>query len=461
MSEPEPSRAPAGSEPEPSRAPEAPVRQKSWVILACIPDVVGEKKLPPGTHIALEFEDPPRTTIPTVARSIAPDPKDPHSFPYVVDVNPSGHFLLYTTHGGLFKSVYYLCDAHTGVATRLPDSTEPRIFPRRSIGLIEDPHRRGHYMVAQLHPTSSKHHETLVYHYTGASAWAVKELASSPHHQPWGSHGGVVAHDGKLWWVDLPYGLLTCDPFVDRPDLRYVALPEGCVMADANHPRSRADLDKHRCVKVSEGKLRYVEIHGLPGEQRVSMWTLANPERPDGEEWEHEYDVLLEDIWADESYMAAGLPPNKVPAIALIHPKNHGVIYFFHGSRLFAMDMRATERRVLECENCLMDYAMLDEFHNARFVHAWELPPTLLRLDISSAEMKRPDEEELSLVDLMTGSDEEELSSLMMSQVMGSDQGEFSLENLVRVLCDMPASAEGSESSPRPSVDASDQDKEP
>jgi hypothetical protein len=44
--------------------------------------------------------------------------------------------------------------------------------------------------------------------------------------------------------------------------------------------------------------------------------------------WTLEYAVSFADIWASESYKAAGLP-EKAPVLALVHPKNPDVVYFF------------------------------------------------------------------------------------------------------------------------------------
>ncbi|KAG8045520.1 hypothetical protein GUJ93_ZPchr0008g11725 [Zizania palustris] len=431
------SRVPVKEGDDPSRSPDAPLAQRRrWVILPAIPRVeYNERKfLAPGTDLSLEFAKPPRTSILTVPRRIHvgdPDPYHFHRFPYVIDVHSSGRFLLYTVHGrGLYDSDYYLCDAHTRVATLLPPCIEYPIFPRRSIGLIEDPRHPGHFMVAQLHPTPTIQHKILVSYSTLSNAWVSKNLSSCPEHQLWGSHGGVIAHDGKLWWVDLPYGLLTCDPFAEELQLRYVALPEGCVMVDSdtNSPTSRDNIDKHRCVKVSEGKLRFVEIHYDMG-HAVSMWTLADLEGP---VWDLEYEVRLDEIWGDDSYRAAGLLPEKVPAIALIDPNNHGVLYFFQNALLFAVDMRASANRILGCNKYLTgnEYEVLQEFHSARFIHAWEMAPTTHPRSVPSSDPTK------------------------MSDDLSS------MRSLAGVLSGVNLSDEGSESSRQPSVDASDQNDE-
>ncbi|KAG2553753.1 hypothetical protein PVAP13_9KG619900 [Panicum virgatum] len=121
------------------------------------------------------------------------------------------------------------------------------------------------------------------------------------------------------------------------------------------------------------------------GALQVGVWTQPDP---DATEWTLEHQVSLPDIWADRSYKAAGLPM-KIPVLALIHPKDPAVVYFFLKDHLFGVDLRS--RSVVECEV----YELVAPDRNlvaTRFVHAWELPPSLS----SSSELKDQAEEKLS-----------------------------------------------------------------
>uniref|UniRef100_A0A0D9Y4B2 DUF1618 domain-containing protein n=1 Tax=Oryza glumipatula TaxID=40148 RepID=A0A0D9Y4B2_9ORYZ len=353
----------------------------AWVIIPAIPRVIDDERhrLMPGTDLSLQLAEPPRATMLSVARHLHTDFGRHSCVPYVIDVLPSGSFLLFTSHGYGASTIYQICDAHSRVATPLTPSSIAPIYPlaRRSVGFIDDPDHRGHHLVAQLHPTSTTLHKTLVYYSTFTGQWGIKRLHSSPPHQLWGTHGGVLAYDGKLWWADLRYGLLMLDPFADKLDLRHVALPEGCVVMF--NSLSFEELYRYRLIKTSEGKLRYVQIHGLPAEPMVSMWTLVDPEES---LWEREYEVHLHDIWSDHTFNEAGLAPGKVPAIALIDPKNHGVLYFLQGNLIFSVDMCASSDRVLHCDKFLLGNGEAwEKYRTSQFVHAWELPPTLHRAD--------------------------------------------------------------------------------
>ncbi|CAL4965375.1 unnamed protein product [Urochloa decumbens] len=344
---------------EPSHARgEAAARQQrpSWVALSTIPIVVGAnderaKKIDEaGTDLRLDLHHPPRPT-----HLVVPACQEE----------------------GTCDAEYFLLDAHTRSGARLPADLGVRLHPqRRSVGLAANPHRLGHFIVAQLNPPSATRFETLIYFCTATMKWATKALASSPTHEPWASHG-VLALDGLLWWVNVARGILVCDPFLRNPHLRLVPLPDGC---EIDEPvRSRTLLDKRRFVRPSEGKLYFVEVRGIaaadgqecPG---VWIWSLVDSDRAPN--WSLDFVASFADIWIDASYIAAGLTPGNVPALALLDPTDHGVVFFFEGASLFGLDVRAG--RVVACKHeCYLDQSNRDDtkFQFSRFVDAWEIPP--------------------------------------------------------------------------------------
>uniref|UniRef100_A0A0D3ELL7 DUF1618 domain-containing protein n=1 Tax=Oryza barthii TaxID=65489 RepID=A0A0D3ELL7_9ORYZ len=188
----------------------------------------------------------------------------------------------------------------------------------------------------------------------------------------------VVSHAGKLCWVDTAAGLLFCDPFVDEPHMEYVPLPRvdlppehdgdcrGC-----GYCGERA-LASRRYVQLSDGKFRCVDMGSASdgATTKVTMHTLVDPGT---KVWTLEYAVSFADIWASESYKAAGLP-EKAPVLALVHPKNPDMVYFFVKDQLVGVDLRAKE--VLEYETHKMTVP-----ENARVFSygllPMELPPAL------------------------------------------------------------------------------------
>ncbi|KAG2586888.1 hypothetical protein PVAP13_5NG087362 [Panicum virgatum] len=367
-------------------------QQRPWVVLSTIPVVVGagDERIHPDTDLLLDLHDPPRPSYLLVPKRIAAGTSwPPRPLPNIAATDCSARLLFNASQDeGTCDLDYFLCDAHTRTAARLPAVPADlgvQLHPRRrSVGLIPNPHRLGHYMVAQLQPASATHYESLLYYSTATQEWGTKCLASSPHHQAWGAHG-VLYHGGLLWWVDAAYGILFCDPFLKEPNLRLVPLPVGCEMKAVT---SRSLLDKRRLVRPSEGELRYVEVRGLSydpaavddaaqDDLAVWMWTLVDPGVPP--HWRFEDKASFADIWAHDTYTAAGLTPGKVPSLAFIHPNNHGVVFFFEGASIFGLDVRA--RRVVACEQgCIINSSHQADlkFQYSRFVDAWELPRTLL-----------------------------------------------------------------------------------
>lgn len=132
------------------------------------------------------------------------------------------------------------------------------------------------------------------------------------------------------------------------------------------YPCNPSDLDRYRCVRVSGGKLRFVDMYmmnpGIDSHEKVTVWSLADP---DSAKWTLEREASFSDIWADETYEVTGLP-KRTPGLAFIHPENPDVAYFFLARHLFGVDLHA--RKVVECEVC--DQQVV----SSSSLHAWELP---------------------------------------------------------------------------------------
>jgi hypothetical protein len=154
-------------------------------------------------------------------------------------------------------------------------------------------------------------------------------------------------------------------------------------MADdfAFNPGTSTLIKQRRCVRASEGKLRFVEIRGLSYDVRaaddvpqadptIRMWTLVDPEDP--HPWKVEYEAPFAEIWDAKTYTDAGLPRRKVPHVAFVDPDDHGVVYFLHGSKLFGLDVR--KKQVVAYEE---GYGDREHMFHRPIVDAWKLsPPT-------------------------------------------------------------------------------------
>ncbi|XP_066373670.1 uncharacterized protein [Miscanthus floridulus] len=390
----ESSRAGQEAEQEPESEP-----QRKWVALVSVPVLLGNdderaKEIAVGTDMLLDLNDPPLPSYLQVLHPrVAPDPRrnDEPLYAYILAADRSACILLQVVKGN--RPDFLLCDTHRRTVTFLPLSSGLNI--RRNIGLIADPHHHGHYVVAQLHATTSEDYPNrfligLVCYSTAEGRWFTRQLTRARQQvrmrSPF-SETGVLAHDGRLWWLALAYGVFFCDPctpLAESPELRFLPLPAACETientAAAFDPRIRTLIDQRRCVRPSEGKLRFVEIRGLSYDDLVDvpaanptvrMWTLDDPEGPNA--WTFEYEVAFAEIWENKTYTDAGLLPDEVPHVALIDPNDHYVVYFFQGSKLFGLDMR--EKNVVACKECLIDRDQLRFPSSRPIVDAWELPP--------------------------------------------------------------------------------------
>ncbi|CAM0880623.1 unnamed protein product [Alopecurus aequalis] len=318
-------------------------------------------------------------------RASSRDAPPPKSFPSVVAVDASGLLLLHADQGPATGPTvidlpnrrefcwrptvagYFVLDAKTASAFALP-KPELILHPGH-LGLVTSPTDAAHYMVAELQMIYGGDEATLLCFSSEAGEWVSKKV-NYPLPSRILAPNGVVSNSGRLYWVDLSWCLLTCDPFADAPVVSVVPYPEGKALKSRE---AWGLLDKYRCVGVSAGKLRFVDMYrnrSASGAAQVSVWTLAGP---DSTEWTLECEATFADICDDASYKATGLP-RKIPVLALIHPVNPDVVYFFLDEYMIGVDVRA--RRVVGCEV----YELVDpprEHVATRFVHAWKLPPAL------------------------------------------------------------------------------------
>ncbi|WVZ60415.1 hypothetical protein U9M48_010439 [Paspalum notatum var. saurae] len=298
-----------------------------WTILARIPNAVKDEEakriFPPGTDISVACNGLPSASVLTVPLSISSPPYPYCNDPYIAAADRSGLLLLKAKNPlAKFSAMvtYHLCDARTGEV----------------ISLCK------HMCPMDLHAEN-----------LGRRCWFGE---------------GVISHGGMLWWVDLSYGLLACDPFAEEPELLHVPLPR--VLDEL--PVEPINHSAYCCAKVSGGRLRYVQIHGSCDAPVVTTWALADPASAGEWKWNTERSVCLADIWADESYLETMLP-RSMPALALLHPMDPDRLYFFLDSCIFAIDL--SRRIVVEFSGFRMPDLPKhprDLMISSHFVHAWE-----------------------------------------------------------------------------------------
>lgn len=389
-----------------------------WGILATIPRVcAADADLPPG-HADLSFElaEPPAISVLTVARRVSPDRLTKRNFPSVLAAHPSGLLLLHATQGITdhaagpvvvygahgdgtsarklvtcrreFVHGYFVCDARSATASRLPDPQSNRILDAGNLGLLTRDGGRT-YLLAELQPIVGSPAAILLRYSSETGCWASKVLDYPLHDvvRPWAAHG-VVSLGERLWWCDVSWGLITCLPFEEEPVLQFVPLPRADILP---FHRTAQDLQRHACFAVSDGAVRFVKI-GVPSRPKVTVQRLKHLTRRHGEgnhpwvtmytlcsaedgssswSWRIDHEVSFSDIWSHETYEATGLP-KKDPKLACVDPCNADIVYFFLGRYIFSVDLGS---------GTLQKYARFNmktptaEYMSSRFVLACELAP--------------------------------------------------------------------------------------
>ncbi|CAL4987275.1 unnamed protein product [Urochloa decumbens] len=292
-----------------------------WVILGRVPRVAAaatataadeepEDDAAPAFSLAVEL--PPRVSLLTAARSAHPDPTRPDKFPYVLAAGPDcllSRFSVAPFYGARFGAAADLPEGHlvvarrfgtaaaagkaTAAAERVHDrpAAMPRIRSVEGVGLIAVGDGEG-YVIAELQIERGSDRARLFRVHSGHGGWIETKLTNPlPTRDREWVPGGVVSLQGRLWWFDLSWGVLTCDPFIHGPDLVFHRLPGDRAM-DVPAP---SYIHDSRCITVCQGKLRFAEImpqHNDLGESAtISMWTL------NGVGWKMEYEERLGDIW--------------------------------------------------------------------------------------------------------------------------------------------------------------------
>ncbi|XP_044973818.1 uncharacterized protein LOC123441451 [Hordeum vulgare subsp. vulgare] len=231
----------------------------AWVILGSVPRVLTEAAaLPPGPGAAdfsLALLPPPRVALLTIPPRIFPSRPTSASFPCVLAADPSaGLLLLHADQGRAtgptvidkpgcqqfgwlpFVAGYYVLDAAAGSALPLP--TPELVSYKGDLGLIAYPDGDG-YLVAELQPVFGSDKAVLLRFPSKVGEW-VRERVAYPLPARLHSPHGVVSCYGRLWWVDLSWCLVTCDPFADdpvltrptNPDVVYFFLDENLIGVD-------------------------------------------------------------------------------------------------------------------------------------------------------------------------------------------------------------------------------------
>lgn len=395
----------------------APPSSRPWVALGRV-TLVQHDSDEDRRSLSVALAAPPGASILTVPATVHPDRDNPDGHPYVVAADGDAGLLLHVSaspsvgfnldrwpQGVLLVARRFLpVDAAAGhgaptaiatAVTRLPDRyhyKQSDISHLGNLGLVSRPASAAdsEYMVAELRVGDRKHRQpnSLLTFCPGSDAWVERSVSrlsiSANRLRKWSSHD-VIPHDGKLWWVDLVWGLLGCDPSADPVALSYVDLPASEITDHYRRDVPPRFIEGHRMVGVSQGKLRFVDVfnapvHNLQGDTRVAIWTLVF--HASGEtSWETHREANLTRIWNTAAEKPAWAM-EVVPAFALLHPSDPDVVFFFLAQHLLSVNVN--EGRILEFvdEKCHLVEAVVPGSAgktqiNWRHVLAWVLPAPL------------------------------------------------------------------------------------
>ncbi|CAN6278809.1 unnamed protein product [Urochloa humidicola] len=353
----------------------------SWAVLSRVAQYAGKD---PGV-LFLQLTKRPRLSHLTIPSRFGDYYYGGGEHPYIVAANDAGLLLRVSPgglnldgpdpEGGLVVARHFTPEDGTGVDGELTATTvrvtdrEPELSHFsgvKSVGLLPVSAPSG-FVVAELQVVEGEHGRlslNLIWFRFSAIAnakgedkdmeensWRELELpcpAFTPGASPqWDPHD-VVAFDGKLWWIDLSRGLLVCNPVEPgpgnlQPQVSFVALPDLVALQDRDEEPLR--IDSRRIVRVSGGKLRFVDVVRRRGEPReatrVVVWTLESVNDPEigGARWEHHRCMTtLGAIWDHASYVASGMP-RETPELAFLDPDKHPVVHFFLDAYLFSVDV--------------------------------------------------------------------------------------------------------------------------
>ena len=368
-----------------------------WVILRTVPRVAVHTW---DRDLSFDLVDPPRLSFLTVSTRVSPArPRGTTSsvirLPRIVSADLSASLFLTLTptpHPTASSSsaatdiCCFVLDAASSTSHRVPDPAPG--FARSPFGIIAAPDGAS-FMVVGLRCPIGNDRGSLHCFSSRTGGWVTKDVNNPRPHRTW-TFSDVIAHDGKLWWVDstpsTTKGLLYCDPFADQPSMSFVPFPTHVTAVEA-----RAKATAYDYVQVADGKLRWVhvlcdldetvdEAPVLNGAPLLSIYALLGGVDGGGGGYRLDFELLPHwrgdfsfcFIWESDTFKAAEMPKVEQPVLALIDPNDTDLLYFFLGGYIFGFDI---------FKRVVLGYAPhgIADPHasSSSSLLAWKLPPAL------------------------------------------------------------------------------------
>ncbi|KAI5016383.1 hypothetical protein ZWY2020_006234 [Hordeum vulgare] len=292
-------------------------KKKKWFITYAIPKVADEMSRK-FLNASFTFNKVPLLSHLAVASNVA-TPAGNIDYPFNAATDDCGFHLLcgYTVIG----LTYYICDPlfRRTLCILPPDGG---FNSRRTIGFIRNL-RNKQVMVAELNSWLFEDQCRFTLSCTvNMCKWVMKEFACNrigeDDMELWRCDG-VLSHEWFLWWFDLSFCVVACEPFEDTPVLYKIMFPP--IDHAVPFASFSFDGDIDHCLKVSNGSLRYVQIHGNASEKLgVTMWTLSS-NNPVVAFWQKTHEASFLYIWNHKNYTKTPLRAGVIPMVALVHPK--------------------------------------------------------------------------------------------------------------------------------------------
>ncbi|CAM0955065.1 unnamed protein product [Alopecurus aequalis] len=256
-------------------------------------------------------------------------------------------------------------DLHMMHVLKLSSATPLGLLTQSSEGSHGPPDR---YVVAQL---SSGRGAVVRRFLSETGQWDERPLVVP---EPFALHGErqlltdheVLAFGDRLWWVDVSWGVCSVDPFSDRPEPRFVELPDCSVL----HPTyvgglaGSLILSRYRRMGFSEGKLRFIHLASTPEKTSLIGSFSLDVESCS---WTLDHQIEMPE-WAPRR-----CAPNAL-RIAAMDPFKASVLYLQDDGEVYAVDM--AKARVIS-KSPLPDKVVCQMARHSSFVLPCVLPTYL------------------------------------------------------------------------------------
>jgi hypothetical protein len=201
------------------------------------------------------------------------------------------HEMAVSGDGAHLDVARFVCNPLSGQLCRLPaPDTDAVKMGTPPFGLLTQSPEGSHglpdrFVVAQLGRGEGDSSSRVLRRYlSDTGEWDERELLAPSTAPPaWramqiDTDHEVLALGDRLWWVDLSLGVCSVDPFSDRPEHRFVELPD-CSALPAAETGGLAlaespMLSRYRRLGVSEGKLRYVQLCNIHQPFQIGSFSL-------------------------------------------------------------------------------------------------------------------------------------------------------------------------------------------